>query len=263
VSDRVHFACSHDNFEACLALARSYSAGLELQGFAQPDTLDGDWGGMVRRYQAQLKGFENGLSMHGAFLDMVSASPDARVVQVARERYTHNLQIADMLGARHVVFHANFITSIRVPSYRQDWTRRQIDFWGLMVQQAERLGITVLLENMWEAEPSIIGDVLDAVQSPHLKACLDVGHAHLFSDVKFEDWVEALGDHLIYTHMNNNPGHIDDHRALDDGVIDYKAVLGLLRALPSPPIFTLEVGSIEEIRRSLPYFNLPEPARSP
>ena len=264
MSDQVVIASNHRNFERCLELAQAHGTGLELQGFAQPDTLDGDWKAEVARYKKRLAGpgFSGMLSMHGAFLDLVSASPDRKVVQLTRERYTTNLQIAHEFSAKYVVFHANFIASIRMPTYREEWTERQVDFWGKMAKEAKPLGVTILLENMWEHDPSIIGNVLDSVNSPSLRACLDVGHTFLFSELVLDNWIERMGRHLVYTHLNNNPGTMDYHLALTEGAIDYSKVLSKFRALPKPPIFCLEIEHIDDIVRSLPYFELAQPEKA-
>ncbi len=255
MSDPVRFTCKHNTFEPCLSLAEQYGAGLEIQTFAQPDVLDNNWQAIVKGYLKRLEDFEGGISMHGAFYDLTSASPDQRVVRLAYDRYTHNLRIANMLSADCVVFHTNYIASIRHPAYREQWNTRQIEFWGRLVQEAEMMGVTILLENMWEYDPMIIGSVLDAINSPNFKACIDVGHTQLYSDLVLANWVDVLRRHLVYTHLNNNPGHWDEHCALGDGAINYQAVLEVLRSIEPPVIMTLEMDSVENIKRSLSFFD--------
>lgn len=258
MSDRVQIACKHENFEECLELALTHGAGLELQGFAEPDTLDGDWQAEAARYKKRLAetSFKGLLSMHGAFYDLVSSSPDRKVVALARERYTSNLEIGHEFKAKYVVFHTNYIAAIRLPSYRDSWRQNQIDFWGELTGEAKKLGVTILLENMWEYDPAIIGDVLDEVNSAHLKACLDVGHAHLFSNIILENWIDRLRRHLVYTHLNNNAGGLDQHLSLSEGAIDYSRVLKILREFKKPPVLCLEMERVDDIRQSLPYFHL-------
>jgi sugar phosphate isomerase/epimerase len=114
------------------------------------------------------------------------------------------------------------------------------------------------VENMWEFDPDIIGDVLKEVNHANLGACLDVGHAHLFSKVPFETWLATLRPYLIHTHVNNNDGITDVHRALPDGKLDYPPLLDALRALPTAPTLTLEMDTVSDMRASLSYFVLPE-----
>lgn len=259
--DRVQIAATHDDFEAYLDLAARHGAGLEIQTFAHPDALDNGGPALVAEYRRRLAGFAGLISMHGAFFDLVSASPDPKVVAVAENRYRRNIEIAAELGARVVVFHLNFLTQIRNPEFRVEWTRRQVEFWVRQAEFAGPSGVVLALENMWEHDPAIVGDVIRGVNSPYVKACLDVGHAHLFSEHPVETWLRVLGDDLIYTHLNNNGGQIDQHRALDDGVMDIPHILTLLRCHPNPPVLALESAGVEAMRRSLPYLALPHPDR--
>lgn len=259
--DNVLLACDHYNFDECLELARERGLGLEIQTFAYPDALDNhpEW---VTVYEHKLRDFEGERSMHGAFMDMTSASLDPKIVAVTRERYLHNLEIAARLDVHTIVFHANYLTTIRNLPFRRAWTDRQANFWGRMAETAGEMNIRLALENMWEYDPALIGDVLRQVDSPWLISCLDVGHVHLFSEAPFKNWLADLGGFIQYTHLNNNGGRVDEHRGFDDGVLDYKAILPLLRNLPRPPMMSLEIESAAAMRRSLPFLDVP-PAKTP
>lgn len=253
--DKVLLACDHYNFEECLDLANERGLGLEIQTFAYPDALDNhpDW---VAVYEHQLRDFAGPLAMHGAFMDMTSASLDPKIVAVARERYRHNLDLAARLNAKTIVFHANYLTNIRNLPFRRGWTDRQVQFWGHLAETAGTLQIRLALENMWEYDPTLIGDVLRQVNSPWLIACLDVGHVHLFSEVPFKNWLADLNGYIQYAHLNNNGGRIDEHLGFDDGVLDYKSILPMLRSLPTPPLMALEIESAAAMRHSLPFLDI-------
>jgi sugar phosphate isomerase/epimerase len=115
---------------------------------------------------------------------------------------------------------------------------------------------------MWEYDPALIGDVLRQVNSPSLIACLDVGHVHLFSEVPFKNWLVDLDGYIQYSHLNNNGGRVDEHRGFDDGVLDYKSILPMLRSLPIQPLMSLEIESAAAMRRSLPFLDI-APAKVP
>jgi sugar phosphate isomerase/epimerase len=155
-----------------------------------------------------------------------------------------------------VVFHANFIASMRNAEYRLDWTERQVAFWGPLADRAWEAGIVIALENMWEFDPDIITEVLRRLDQPGLQACLDVGHTHLFSDIALETWVARLNGYIAHAHLNNNDGAVDEHHGLDDGVLDYPEILRCLRGLPRPPAFSLEIERVEDMARSLPLLDL-------
>jgi sugar phosphate isomerase/epimerase len=179
-----------------------------------------------------------------------------RLVALTRERYLHNLEIGRELGAKYIDFHANYLPLVDHPSYLPGWVERQVAFWTPMAEQAEKYGTVLLLENMWEPDPAIINSILDRIPSPCLKACLDVGHAALYSRLPLTAWIKALGSHLVYTHLHNNHGDTDVHLAFGDGVIDFPELLNELRALPNPPLFSLELPKLEAIKASLPYLQL-------
>lgn len=240
------------------ALAQAYGTGLELQVYGyDTNLLDSGWRDLLAQHKALLRDWEGGLAIHGAFYNLSPASPDERIVTLSRERYMLNLDIAAELGARTVVFHTDFLPIVRNPDYRPSWTERQVEFWTPMAEEAARRGVVIALENMWEPDSSIIGDVLDRVNSPHLGACLDVGHVYLFSDyVPLDAWVERISRWIVHCHLNNHRGFYDEHLPLDfpGGVIDYKKdVLPLLYALSRQPAFVLEMDEIEYLERSLRY----------
>lgn len=251
---QIAIAAKHYNIEACCQLAARYGAGVEIQSFAFPPLLHmDDWTDQVGAYQRWLGNVPGPVSLHGAFMDMAPGSPDPRFKEVTYQRTIQALNTATDLGADTVVFHANFIAPIRDKTYRDGWTERMVTFFGPVAEYAEQLGIQIALENMWEFDPAIIRVVLEGVASPALNACLDVGHAHLFSTLPFRDWLDDLREWIVYIHMNNNYGDIDVHMGLDDGVMDYEAILPQLMQLPHTPRFVLEIEEVDDIQRSLEY----------
>ncbi len=257
MSDRVLISVEHfKDLEGHLAVAKQYGLGLELQEFSDPNVLDGDWRGLVQKYQVVLDGFDGLLTMHGCYIDLVSGSPDKRLVTLTRERYQHNIDIGQLLGVKMIDYHANYLPLVDQPSYLSGWIDRQVAFWSDLSEQAARQDMVLLLENMWEPNPDIIERILARVQASNLKACLDVGHAHLYSGIPLESWIKTLGSDLVYTHLHNNNGHHDAHLAFNEGVLDFPPLLSELRALPTPPIFTLEMPDLPTIQASLPYLNL-------
>jgi sugar phosphate isomerase/epimerase len=64
-----------------------------------------------------------------------------------------------------------------------------------------------------EADPSLSG----------AGVCLDVGHAHLVGGAP--EAAEALGGHVLTTHLHDNAGRTDDHLLPFTGTIDWPATL--------------------------------------
>ncbi|MCC6804207.1 MAG: sugar phosphate isomerase/epimerase [Anaerolineae bacterium] len=258
MSDRVLLSASRTNAEDCIRLAVRHGLGVELMAFAYPDVLDGDWRAEMERYRALLKPVTGVLTLHGPFLDMSPASPDNQINEVCRGRFRHALRIAHELGGKIVILHANFIAAIRTESYRTGWHARSVTFWADIAEYAQQLGVTVAIENMWEFDPDIIGDVLKEIDHPYLRACIDIGHAHLYSEVTFTRWLDTLKPYLVHLHVNNNDGSMDFHGGLAGGFLDYPHLLGMVRALPNPPSITMEMDSIADMEASLGFFQLPQ-----
>ncbi|MDQ7033326.1 MAG: sugar phosphate isomerase/epimerase family protein [Anaerolineae bacterium] len=260
--DNVLLSASRTNVHETVALAVERGKGVEVMAFAFPDILDGDWRITLAEYQEILKPLEGTLTLHGPFMDMVSGSPDPRINAVCVQRYSHAIRIAAELGAKQVVFHANFIGSLHNTFYREGWHQRNIIFWKPMAEYAAEHGVTVLLENMWEFDPTILSDLLSAVDNPALRCCFDVGHAHLFSDKQytFDYWLRTLEPWLSEIHMNNNNGIIDEHHGFDwsRGVLDYQEILPKIRAAHNNLDLVLEMDLVEDMRDSLYYFRIEE-----
>jgi sugar phosphate isomerase/epimerase len=262
VTDRVILSASHNNIHECIELACEHGLGIEVMAFAYPDVLDGNWQDLLNEYRRILEPVPGPITVHGPFMDMVSGSPDDRINEVCRQRYQQAIHITSELGSKLMVLHANFIGSLHNTFYRKGWHMRNIEFWRPMAEYAGNAGINIALENMWEFDPGIIGDLLAAVNHPNLRACLDIGHAHLFSDTQFTllDWLNTLEPWLIHSHMNNNNGKLDEHHGFDyeKGVLNYHEVLRMFRGLPTPPPIVLEMDRVEDMRSSLRYLNVSE-----
>lgn len=261
MADCVLLSASHKNITACTAIAAQHPGlGVEMMTFAFPDMLDGNWESQIPVYRdllAPVRANHGRLTLHGPFMDLPAGSPDAQISRVVADRHRHAIHIAAQLGAEIVILHANYIAQITTEDYRRGWHKRNLAFWKPIADEAAASGVTIAIENMWEFDPHIIGDMLGDLDHPALRACVDVGHAHLFSRVPFATWLEVMGPFIVHAHVNNNDGHVDVHRALTDGVLDYEPLLTALRALPQPPSFTLEMDSVEDMVESLPYFVLP------
>lgn len=260
MSDRVLLSASRHNAAACVEIAVEYGLGLEIMEFAYPDVLDGDWRTALREYQQLIEPVPGPITLHGPFMDMVSGSPDQRINAVCTARYSHAIRIAADLGAKQIVFHANFIGTLHNTFYRKGWHKRNVEFWQPIAEYAAEHDVLVLLENMWEFDPTIIADLLAGVDHPSLRTCLDVGHAHLFSDdhYTFDYWLHTMEPWLTEIHMNNNNGIIDEHHGFDweRGVLDYRQLLPKIRAIDPDLDFVLEMDEVEAMCDSLAYFRL-------
>lgn len=264
MTDRVLLSVSRHNAQECVDLAHERGLGLELMVFAYPDILDGDWRVTLAKYKRLIQTVPGDITLHGPFMDMTGGSPDPRINAVCVARYSQAIRIAAELGAKRVVLHANFIGSLHNTFYRRGWHERNVEFWAPIADFGQANGVVVAIENMWEFDPTIIADLLREIDHPYLRTCLDVGHAHLFTDSEytFDDWLETMAPWMDEVHMNNNNGIIDEHYGLDweQGVLNYRTLLPKIRATNPDVDMVLEMDEVAYMRDSLHYFKVGEPA---
>ncbi|MCD4685978.1 MAG: sugar phosphate isomerase/epimerase [Anaerolineae bacterium] len=253
MTDRLLLCAKRQNFDTCVALAQEYNTGIEVQTFAYPPLMADGWRDLLREYQGKLRAVPGEIALHGPFMDLAGGSFDPLINDVVRQRVREALVIASEIGARTIVFHANYIAAIRHPTYRTGWTARQLDFWGPLAEEAWAAEHVIALENMWEFDPDIIGDVLRQLDHPGLRACVDVGHTSLFSDYDVAHWLGHLNGLIAHMHLNNHDGEYDRHSGLDDGVLDYGVILPQLDAVMPAPTIALEIEHTAAMQHSLDF----------
>ncbi len=124
--------------------------------------------------------------------------------------------------------------------------------WEPAVEAAGERAITLILENADEDGPEGLERLCSLIRSPSLGLCLDVGHAHRHSAVPCEEWLSTFGAHLLYVHLYNSSGRMEQHRALGDGEIDLDGFLARLKASHRGVPVCLEM-DVPQILASVPW----------
>ena len=244
-----------------IEIAKANHYGIEITCFAFPWTLDENWKTLLQSYKKALKDFGNEVAIHGVFMDIITASKDAKIVSVARKRILQNIEIAKQLGAKIVAFCSCFNPCIATgsPGYVDGYKQRQINFCSEILQLTANSNLTLVFENLWEPKPELVKDVLDGVNSENFKALLDTGHANIFSKVPIKQWVETLADHLSYIHLNDNNEDFDSNFAPGEGNIKWDRFFDALKSYGLKPRICLEVeaygnrSKLENTKRAIEY----------
>ncbi len=189
-------------------------------------------------------------TVHAPFMDLNPGAVDPAVQKITRHRFDQSLDAAALLGARVVVFHPGY-DRWRYGGQQRLWIDQNLEFWPPLLKKAERLGIRMALENIFEEQPDTLVELLEAIDSPWLGHCFDCGHWNLFSTVALEDWLEALGERLIHLHLHDNRGERDAHLPIGEGDIPFQRLFEYLRTLKRPPTMTLEAHDPEDALTSL------------
>ena len=251
MNNKIFIQPLEDNFDEFLKYAIKHDYNLEIASFAFGDTLDAHWKSLVNKYKNELKNFSGTISIHGAFHDLILNSRDKKIQKIAEERIHHNLDIAKALNAKYIVFHGNFNALIGHKSYKVNWIKKNVEFWKSVIKKYK---ITIILENSWEPYPELFKEILDKVNSPFLKVCFDTGHANIFSKVPLAKWFSVLKDDIVYIHINDNQGKIDNEMVPGQGNINWESFSNAIRKNKIEPNIIFEVGSLNKTIKSISYF---------
>lgn len=166
-----------------------------------------------------------------------------------------SVALANRIGAQIVVLHPGRVGPDRGKAYSS-----MVKNLHTLASIAEDYGIMLGLENKEGTDPSNfccdaeeLSRTIEAVNSVHLKATFDIGHANLTcggSPEKLRAFVQTLQKHIIHLHLHDNSGQWtekfdgDEHMAPGKGCTDF-SVLKLLSGYRG--IYNLEVYSVDEI----------------
>ncbi len=167
-------------------------------------------------------------------------------------RLNRSLEIASALGAETIIVHPIHYRWI-TPN---EAFEKNMELYRGFIPYCEKLGIKVAVENMWDRDLKrghIIHDTcstkeefikyIDAIDSPYIVACLDVGHVGLpRQDDEAHDFVRALGKNrlkALHIHDNNYQG--DEHSLPFCGKINWNELGKALGEIGYEGDFTYEV----------------------
>ena len=235
--------------------ALHHSFGLEIGVFASGDAVDdpfvrSDYEG---RLTTKLRRFPGPLSMHGAFMDLALHSTDAAIANHTRHRLLSDIHLATRLSCHKLVFHTGFNPLVPSASYQERFLVAHTDFW----QQAAAVNsdLIICLENQWENDPALLLDLMQRIDKPNVRLCLDVGHANAYSTLSPVGWLQRLAPWVAHMHWSDNLGDHDSHLPLGAGSIDWASLVAQTHALPTSVSTVIELNSLRLIERSLSYLS--------
>ena len=232
---------------------------LELQGFDDPEVMDGDWRALVAETRAALSGWNGRLGMHGPFAGLVLDARDPEARKLAARRIDRALDIAAALELRQMVLHSPFTlwkhqNLDTLPGAREGMTARVQDTLGAAVARAEALGVTLVLENIEDVDPRDRAALAASFGSEAVKLSIDTGHAHFSHGSTgappVDVFVSLAGERLDHIHLQDADGHADRHWRIGQGTIRWPAVFKALRETGAAPHLVLELRDVDDIMPS-------------
>jgi sugar phosphate isomerase/epimerase len=222
--------------------------GVNPEIYLSSATLDTCQDADVRQLGDALKKAGRSYTFHAPYMDLAPGGVDSKIRKATRERLKHVLHLAALIRPEIVVFHPEY-EQWRHGEAFDLWFQGSVEMWSPLVKEAERYGVTLALENVFEQGPETIKRLLEKINSPHLGFCFDTGHWLLFSKKDWHEWLDVLGDRLVEVHLHDNDGEVDQHLPPGDGQFDFMGFLRQVQAQRFSPLYTLEVHQEEDLPR--------------
>ena len=159
--------------------------------------------------------------VHGPFTDMAPAAFDHIFREQTRLRLEQAAAATRKLGLDRMVVHSGYLPVIFDPQWH---VKESIGFWQDYLED-KPADFRLYLENILDEEPERLLDIVEGVDDPRMKICLDVGHVNIASETPVTGWIEKLGPHIRHLHLHNNDGRRDQHAPFDEGTLDMKEIL--------------------------------------
>ncbi len=143
---------------------------------------------------------ETGFPVHGV-VDMVHwrqrlSSPDAATRDKGREALLQAIKDSHAIGGSSVLLVPGRVSG-KEETHDHVWKRSILEIRKVL-PLASRLGIHVLIENVWNGfceTPEQLRDYIDEIDSPWVGAYFDIGNCRKFGPA--EDWIRTLGRRIV------------------------------------------------------------------
>lgn len=228
------------------ALAESEGLAYEVLELSMPPALNES--GLFENCVDWYKNSGRATSLHGNFIDINPGSGDALFRELSHRRCRESCAVAKSVGAANVVFHSSCFPFLR-GGYMEGWAALSAELYE---ELANEYDLNIFVENSPDIDPGPLVNLMEIVRDKRIGVCLDIGHAN-YSGTPVREWFAALKDHIGYLHLSDNNGRYDDHLALSDGTVDWEETDRLWRSLNRNTPMTLEVGNIDNVRRSIAF----------
>lgn len=217
--------------EGALKVAKDFGVGLEINHTCISEELDPS---NRRNLLAQIRkdiaaagvSDPSGLFLHGPFTEIHPAAIDYRARQLGMERLNEAYEVASALGINRMVVHTGWLPFIYFKSWQAE---KGAAFWQEFLKD-KASNFHIYVENVLEDEPYMLLDMMKQIDNPHIKLCLDTGHANATTspELPVEKWIEVLGPHIGHFHLHNNDGTGDSHSAFDCGSMDMNSIFSAI-----------------------------------
>lgn len=208
-----------------------------------------DWD-EIRNCAASLACNNLATTVHAPFAGFNPGNPKRRIRSRAHQVCKDSIRLAEILGARRIVFHPGIPYQAPEKSL-VNWLSHALDFWPDYISMAADKDIVLCLENIYERSADLFVQLFNEIGCKHFGHCFDVGHWNIFSNQPLAEWFTLVGKHIAHVHLHDNFGETDQHLPIGSGNIDFHLLFEQLDQLDRPPSLTLEAHKLPDLELSL------------
>ena len=236
-----------NELEENLKLRDKLNVGFEYNDFFIPSLLDNEK--ELRKRIDAYKNIGGFNTIHGVFFDICFNSSDELMKNASYKRARQTLDIARELGCKKIVFHTNYIIGFNSQDYKDMWVSGNAIAYKQFLKEYK--DIEILIENMFDRDDELIRELIEEVNDPRFRMCLDLAHANL-SDESISDWIKNCKKYVSHIHINDNFKDFDSHLAIGCGSMDYDYIISELNKMDDISIL-IEVKTTEDFIKSYDY----------
>jgi len=192
------------------------------------------------------------ITLHGPFMDLSPGSPDPKVRELTKFRFKQLIDAASVFKPKTVVCHAGY-DHVRYDFCKKQWLEHTIATWQWLGQELFDRGTRLMLENVYEKNPSELLQVLEQLDPAHIGYCLDVGHLTSFGNYSLTKWLDATEKYIGQFHLHDNHGDHDSHLGMGKGSINFDTLYKSIQQMENKPVITIEPHEQEDFIASLTF----------
>jgi len=196
----------------------------------------------------ELLGYNPSFTIHAPFMDLSPGAVDSKIREVTLERFSHIIDIAEVLMPKSIVFHSGY-EKWKYALKIDIWLEKSLNTWKFLLKRTADIGLKIAIENIFEDEPTNLRMLMEAMSSEHFGICFDTGHFNLFSKTSLDEWLRQLKPYIIELHLHDNNKNSDDHLAIGDGTFDFDTLFSSLK--DKDLIYTVEGHTPEDVLKSI------------
>ncbi len=177
--------------------------------------------------------------MGGTHWKLPLSSTDEEMRQQGVEGIRRALHVASWAGADVVLVVPGVVNEDVSYAAAYELSRKSI---LELLPTAEELGVTMLLENVWNKfllSPLEMRDFIDSFETPLVQAYFDVGNILLYGYP--HQWIEILGERIKRVHVKDFDVNTRQFVPLLSGSVDWPRVANALRGIGFDSYVTAEV----------------------